>query len=143
MNRVVLVGRLARDPFELRRSASGTAAISFTIAVDNRSKQEDRNADFISCVAFNKAAEIVEQYFRKGMLVGVDGRLQTRNYEDKDGRKVFITEVVCDNVQILESKGARENRGTEENTYREPVKEVPPMKTSNRGIDIDDDELPF
>lgn len=145
MNRVVLVGRLTRDPNELRRSATtGTAAISFTLAVDNRSKQEDRNADFISCVAFNKAAEIVEQYFRKGMLVGVDGRLQSRSYEDKDGKRVYVTEVVCDNIQMLESKGSRENRPNDDNVYNQPVQETPRRASKpSTGIDIDEDELPF
>lgn len=140
MNRVVLVGRLARDPFELRRSAStDTAIISFTLAVDNRSKREENGADFISCVAFNRIAEFIEQYFKKGLLVAVEGRIQTRSYDDRDGKKVFVTEVVCDNVQILESKSARENR--QENPYTEQAPAKP--KAFSAGIDIDEDELPF
>ena len=105
INRVVLVGRFTKDPGEVRRSSNGNAVVSFTIAVDNRfSKQEERSADFINCVVWNKTAEFVAQYCRKGALAGVEGRLQSRSYDDKDGKKVFVTEVVCDSVQLLESK---------------------------------------
>jgi len=141
MNRVVLVGRLARDPNELRRSLNNVSAISFTIAVDNRSKKEENSADFISCVAFNKTAEFIDTYFKKGMLVGIDGRLQSRSYE-KDGRTVYVTEVVCENVQILETKGSRDN--TNKTSY-EPKKQdeyVPEEKSPAFNI-IDDSDLPF
>jgi single-strand DNA-binding protein len=144
LNRVVLVGRLARDPFELRRSqTTSNAVISFTIAVDsrfNRQQEEGRsNADFFTVVAFSRQAEFVEQYLRKGMLVGVEGRLQSRSYEDRNGNRVNTVEVAADNIQILESKSAREER--ESNDFREekPVKSEP----QNSGIDIDDDDLPF
>ena len=142
MNRVVLVGRLARDPNELRRSTNNIAAINFTLAVDNRSKQEDKSADFISCVAFNKTAEFVELYFKKGMLVGVDGRLQSRSYDGKDGKKVYVTEVVCENVNILEPKGTRENTYTPNQTpvQPEPTYEEP---TTSVGLEIEDNDLPF
>lgn len=145
LNRVVLVGRLARDPFELRRSqTTGNAAISFTLAVDSRfsGKQQDENAktaDFFTIVAFNRNAEFVEQFLRKGMLVGVEGRLQTRNYEDRNGNRVYVTEVAADNIQILESKNARENREGNDFHDEAPAKEA----EEDRGIDIDDDDLPF
>lgn len=144
LNRVVLVGRLARDPFELRRNANtGNAAISFTLVVDNRfsKQQEEQKPNYISCVAFNKQAEFVEQYIKKGMLIGLEGRIQTRDYDDKNGNHVYVTEVAADNIQILESKSARENREQAE-PYQphvsEPVKQQP-----TSGIDIDEDELPF
>jgi len=140
MNRVVLVGRLARDPNELRRSNNNTAVISFTIAVDNpRSKNEENSTSFISCVAFNKTAEFVELYFKKGLLVGVDGRIQSRSYDGQDGKKVYVTEVVCENLQILEPKGTRDNAAAAQSSYDEPVK----ASSEPVGIEIDDNDLPF
>jgi len=147
MNRVVLVGRLARDPNELRRSMNNVAVISFTIAVDNRSKKEDDSADYISCVAFNKTAEFVDNYFKKGLLVGIDGRLQTRNYDDKNGNKVYVTEVVCENVQILQPKGTTGNYKEGSATFISdaPVaEEVKEEYTKSAAFDlVDDSDLPF
>lgn len=144
LNRVVLVGRLARDPFELRRSqTTDTAMISFTIAVDRRfsRQQEENKADFFSIVAFGKQAEFVEQFLKKGMLVGLEGRLQTRNYEDRNGNRVYVTEVVADNIQILESKNARDNRDNGDYAPSEPTQSMP--ESHDVGIDIDEDDLPF
>ncbi len=149
MNRVVLVGRLARDPNELRRSVSGVSAISFTIAVDSRSKQEDHQAEFIPCTAFNKTAEFVDMYFKKGLQVGIDGRLQSRKYE-KDGKTVYVVEVVCENVQILEPKGARDN--TAQTQPQQNISQTPsyqqqessePVEKPSVGYQIEDTELPF
>jgi len=157
INRVVLVGRLTRDPNELRRSQSGVGISGFTVAVDNRfSKQEDRNTDFIACVVFGKTAEFVTQYARKGALVGVEGRLQSRSYE-KNGQKVYVTEVVCDNVQLLESKSVSQQRQSESpqesrgGSYRAPsasrgsdYDSLTSMEDERRSpIDIHDDDLPF
>ena len=147
INRVVLVGRLTRDPAELRRSANNVAVTSFTVAVDNRfARGEERSADFIPCVVFNKTAEFVELYCKKGSLVGVEGRIQSRSYDDKDGRRVYVVEVVCDNVQLLESKSASEQRAQQENrttTYTQPRAEQPAQNSPYTGIDIADDDLPF
>lgn len=146
INRVILVGRFARDPNDLRRSSNGNAVVSFTVAVDNRfAKQEDRSADFINCVVWNKTAEFVSQYCRKGSLVGLEGRLQARSYDDKDGKRVFVTEVVCDSVQLLESKAASTQR---QETHFEDnfAQDKGPRFEDNLkdpGIDIDDDDLPF
>ncbi|NLB11065.1 single-stranded DNA-binding protein [bacterium] len=146
INHVVLVGRLARDPFELRRSqTTGNAAISFTLAVDNRfasSQQgEENKADFIPCVAFNKLAEFVEQYLKKGMLVGLEGRVRTRNYEDRNGNRVYVTEISAYNIQILESKSAQENR---DSFGREDEKqELSSPNEYEESIDISEDDLPF
>ena len=147
MNRVVLVGRLVRDPNELRRSANGNAVISFTIAVDNRfTKQEDRKADYVPCVAWNKTAEIVSQYARKGSLVGLEGRLQSRNYE-KEGQKVFVLEVICDNLQFLESKAAAEQRRSAEASQPRSFEPSTPAKNEpeddSSHISLNDDDLPF
>ena len=106
INRVVLVGRLTKDPV-LRKTANGASVVSFTVACTRRFKQEGQpDADFINTVAWNKTADIVHQYTHKGSLVGVEGRIQTRSYDDQSGKRVYVTEVVADSVQFLESKSA-------------------------------------
>nr|DAQ94925.1 MAG TPA: Single strand binding protein [Caudoviricetes sp.] len=106
INRVVLVGRLTKDPV-LRKTANGASVTSFTLACTHRYKQEGQpDADFINTVVWNKTADSVSQYTHKGSLVGVEGRIQTRSYDDKDGKRVYVTEVVADSVQFLESKSA-------------------------------------
>ena len=165
INRVVLVGRLTRDPAELRRSTNNNNAFtSFTIACDNRfTKVEERKTYFIPCVAWGKTAEIVSQYVKKGALVGVEGRLQSRNYDAKDGHKVFVVEIVCDNVQLLESRSVSEQR-TSENlaqpgypSYQSQPEPSAPKQASQAakqqpeqsepsfegGVDVPDDDLPF
>lgn len=111
LNRVVLVGRMTRDP-ELRRTGTGTAVTSFTIAMNRNftSQNGERQADFIPCVVWNKAAENVARYCAKGSLVGVDGRLQSRQYENQDGRRVTVIEVICDSVQFLETRSQASSR---------------------------------
>lgn len=109
INRVVLVGRLTRDPV-LRKTGSGASVVSFTVACDRRIKTEGQpTADFISCVCWNKVADNTAQYTHKGSLVGVEGRIQTRSYDDQSGRRVYVTEVVADTVQFLEPKSAASN----------------------------------
>ncbi|MBU9710630.1 single-stranded DNA-binding protein [Evansella tamaricis] len=107
MNRVVLVGRLTKDP-ELRYTASGVAVATFTLAVNRpfSNQQGEREADFINCVVWRKPAENVANYLKKGSLAGVDGRIQTRSYDNNEGRRVFVTEVVAESVQFLEPRGA-------------------------------------
>lgn len=100
MNRVELIGRMARDP-ELRSTATGTTMVRFTMAVDRRKK--DDGADFISCVAYSKTAELIHQYIKKGNRVGVSGHILTGSYE-KDGKKVYTTEVVADSIDFIENK---------------------------------------
>ena len=100
MNQVVLIGRLTRDP-ELRRTQNGNPVVSFTIAVDNRHKED--GADFIACVAWNRTAELIKQYVKKGHRVAVSGRLATRTYESK-GVKHYVTEVIAADVEFLEKK---------------------------------------
>jgi len=117
LNRVVLVGRMTRDP-ELRRTGNGTAVTSFTLAMNRNftSQNGERQADFIPCVVWNKAAENTARYCSKGSLVGVDGRLQSRQYEAQDGRKVTVIEVVCDSVQFLETRSQASSRQVQQPT---------------------------
>ena len=109
INRVVLVGRLTRDP-ELRKTQSGTSVCSFTMAVGRRvSTQGQPDADFINCVAWNKTADLMTQYLHKGSLIGLEGRIQTRSYDNQQGQRVYVTEVVAESVQFLEPKNAQSN----------------------------------
>lgn len=153
LNRVVLVGRLTRDP-ELRRTNNGTPVTSFTIAMNRNftSQNGERQADFIPCVVWNKAAENVAKYCSKGSLVGVDGRLQSRQYETQDGRKVTAIEVVCDSVQFLETKSQSSSRTqmqTQQPSFNESFNDMHSMPMSggfdnpNETYDIMDDDIQF
>lgn len=114
LNRVVLTGRLTRDP-ELRYTGSGTAVCSFTVAVDRqfRNQNGDRDADFISCVIWRKSAENFANFTHKGSLVGIDGRLSTRNYENNQGQRVYVTEVTVDNFALLEPRSANQGNNNQ------------------------------
>ena len=140
INRIVLVGRLTRDP-ELRNTNSGNAVCTFTLAVDNRMKNPDgsKSASFITCVVFSQQAENVSQFVRKGSLVGVEGRLNQRSYDRKDGTKASVIEVICDSVQFLEPKAERGEAPAA--TFND----VPAVEDDNHldSIDIADDDLPF
>lgn len=105
INRVVLVGRLTKDP-EYRTTPSGVSVATFTLAVNRTftNAQGEREVDFINVVVFRRQAENVNNYLFKGSLVGVDGRIQSRSYENQEGRRIFVTEVVADSVQFLEPK---------------------------------------
>jgi single-strand DNA-binding protein len=111
MNRVVLVGRLTKDP-ELRYTPSGVAVATFTLAVNRAftNQQGEREADFINCVIWRKPAENVANFLKKGSLAGVDGRIQTRNYEGQDGKRVYVTEVMAESVQFLEPRGSNNDQ---------------------------------
>lgn len=101
INRVVLIGRLTRDP-ELRKTQSGTSVCSFTLAVNRRQNQDGtQDADFINCVAWNKLADNIQLYQKKGNQLGIEGRINTRSYDNQQGQKVYVTEVVAENVQFL------------------------------------------
>lgn len=104
LNVCVLVGRLTKDP-DLRYTQAGKAVASFTLAVD-RAFSKEKETDFIPCVVWGKTAENCAQYIGKGSLVAVDGRLQVRHYEGKDGKRVYVTEVVAENVRFLDKRGA-------------------------------------
>jgi single-strand DNA-binding protein len=105
MNQALLIGRLTRDP-EVKSTQSGKDVCSFTVAVDRnyKDKSGERPTDFISCVAFDQKARLLGQYFRKGSRIGIIGSIQTRDYKDKDDKKVYVTEVVVDAIEFIDSK---------------------------------------
>ncbi|WP_239760869.1 single-stranded DNA-binding protein [Mammaliicoccus sp. N-M51] len=162
INRTVLVGRLVRDP-EYRTTPSGVQVATFTLAVNRTftNQQGEREADYINCVVFRKTAENVNQYLSKGKLAGVDGRLQSRSYENKEGQKVFVTEVVCDNVQFLEPKDSQNGSNSYQNgtsyqkgnNYTQNNQNVQQGQNKakydqhnnpfNNGSNFNDDDLPF
>lgn len=145
MNKVVLVGRLARDP-ELRTTQSGTPVVSFTVACDRRfvKQGEERQADFISCVAWNKTAEFVNRYFTKGMRIALDGRIQTRTYDDKDGNRRYITEVVVEDVEFAQNR--TENGGSyQAEPYQAPQASAAqaPSADIDGFMPVEEEDLPF
>lgn len=136
LNRVVLVGRLTKDP-DLRFTPNGVAVANFTIAVNRpfSNQQGKKEADFINCVIWRKQAENLANYMKKGSMIGVDGRIQTRSFDGQDGKKVFITEVVADNVQFLEGKGQTSQNQEKAHTGK---------NLENEGQPVDDENsLPF
>ena len=165
MNSVSLVGRLTKD-IETKKTSSGLSVASFTVACDRRKSKEaaegEPTADFISCVAWRQSADFLGDYARKGDRIGVRGRIQTRNYDDKDGRKVYVTEVVADEVELLTGKNERKNDfdvAREQYEAREQEQQQKAAKSARRNgepklngkpINMDDtlpsinpDELPF
>lgn len=140
MNRVVLVGRLTKDP-ELRITPNGVPTASFTLAVNRNFKnsQGETEADFINCVVWRKPAENVANFLKKGSLAGVDGRIQTRNYEGQDGKRVYVTEVQAESVQFLEPKGNGANQQNNNNKGDSDTSSDP----FSGGVDISSDRLPF
>lgn len=155
MNRVILIGNLTKDP-ELRYTPSGTAVATFTLAINRpRSNQAgEREADFINIVAWQKLADLCATYLRKGRQAAVEGRLQTRSYDNKEGKKVYVTEVVAENVQFLGAKtgeggstpgydpgfgggGSRSGRGNDNDPFNDPFADA------GKPINISDDDLPF
>lgn len=144
INNVVLVGRLTKDP-DLRYTASGVAVAQFTLAVNRNftNANNEREADFIQCVIWRKPAETLSNYARKGTLIGLTGRIQTRNYENQQGQRVYVTEVVADNFQLLESKEVNEQRksGSPAPANFDQSENADPFNGGN--INISDDDLPF
>ncbi|MBQ8038270.1 MAG: single-stranded DNA-binding protein [Lachnospiraceae bacterium] len=141
MNKVILMGRLTRDP-EVRYSAgeNALAIARYTLAVDRRIHRDgEANADFIGCVAFGKAGEFAEKYFRQGMKVVVTGRIQTGSYTNKDGVKVYTTDIVVENQEFAESKGSQGEGG-----YA-PAPTAAPAPADDGFMNIPDgiEELPF
>lgn len=156
LNRVILIGRLTRDP-ELRYTPSGVAVTQFTLAVDRpfTSQGGNREADFIPIVTWRQLAETCANYLRKGRLTAVEGRIQVRNYDNNEGRRVYVTEVIADNVRFLESAGSGGNRdesydgggqyrdrGSSQDSGRNQQQQDP-FSDDGSPIDISDDDLPF
>lgn len=128
MNKAILIGRLTRDP-ELRYTSSNRAVCQFTVAIDRPFTNQasgQREADFINVVAWDKTGENVGKYMSKGRLIAVEGRIQTRNYENNEGRRVYVTEVIANNVQFLESRNAQNNDNNSFNAMSEPPVEKTP-----------------
>lgn len=121
INRAVLTGRLTKDP-DLKYTSSGTAVVSFTLAVNRQftNQQGNREADFINCTAWRKTAETLANYTHKGSLIGIDGRIQTRSYDNQQGKKVFVTEIVADSFSFLESKKDQSNNSNNETPPFDP-----------------------
>ena len=150
MNKAILVGRLTKDP-EMRTTSSGIAVTSFTVAVNRTYADQsgERQTDFINCVIWRKQAENVAKYCTKGSLVAVEGRIQTRSYDHQDGSKRYVTEVVCDSVNFLSSKGSNNsepmNFNTNENTSDIETTDVTedPFKDFGDEIALSEDDLPF
>ena len=153
INAVVLVGRLTRDP-ELKYTQSGLAYLRFILAVNRRAKNGEQEADFITCVAWRKQAENMANYLSKGSLVGVEGRIQTGSYE-KDGQRIYTTDIVVNNVQFLESRRDSTNAAPTQSNYQ-PTPHVfaspstyqaphafPPSTESATSFEVVDDDLPF
>lgn len=142
INRVVLTGRLTRD-VDLRYTQGGDAVAAFNLAVDRRftNKQGEREADFVSCVIWRKPAENFANFFHKGSLVGIDGRIQTRNYENQQGQRVYVTEVIVDNFSFLESKNSTGNGSYQNNQPQNNTSD--PFANNAGNVDIQDDQLPF
>ena len=144
INNVVLVGRLTKDP-DLRYTASGTGVATFTLAVNRNFTNQDgnREADFINCVIWRKSAETLANYARKGTLLGVTGRIQTRNYENQQGQRVYVTEVVAEGFQLLESRNTNEQRQNDDTRQKTNDNSSDSDPFSGSSIDISDDDLPF
>ena len=149
INSVVLVGRLTKD-IELRKTQSGLSVASFTVACDRRLSQEQRNnneqsADFISCVAWRGSADFLGNYAHKGDTVGVEGRIQTRTY-DRDGQRVYVTEVLANSVNLLHSKQTVQSQ--EQASYEPQATQEPkPQQMSDidylPNVEVSSDDLPF
>lgn len=138
LNRVILIGRLTKDP-ELRYTPNGVAVTTFTLAVDRNftNQQGQREADFLNIVTWRGLAENVANYLKKGRLAAVEGKIQTRNYENNDGKRVYVTEIVADNVRFLESTNSQK-RDDRNDRFDED-----PFINDGSPIDISDDDLPF
>ena len=151
INNVVLAGRITRDP-ELRKTPAGASVVSFTLACNRRfgSNQEGgQQADFINCVAWRQSADFMANYVKQGALLGVEGRIQTRSYKDQNDRTVYITEVVCDSVQILAQKREGQvqsnpyQQAPRQDVYRNDIQSSYESDFGSDTLDIASDDLPF
>lgn len=143
INRVILVGRLTKDP-ELRYTPNGVAVCTFTLAVNRpfTNQQGERDVDFINCVTWRKTAENLANYQKKGNLIGIEGRIQTRSYEGVDGKRRYITEVIAESVQFLEPK---KDEKTNQQSQQKPQMAggLDSFFNDSETVDIDDSNLPF
>ena len=154
MNKALLIGRLTKDP-ELRATSTGRNVCQFSIAVNRNftNANGEREADFINCVVWDKQAENLAKYQHKGNQIAVEGRIQTRNYDDKDGKRVYVTEILATNISFLDAKGTSNGAGSF-NNIPDPSMEQPsttstvsvekdPFEAFGDSIEISDNDLPF
>ena len=143
INNTVLVGRLTKDA-ELRYTPSNVAVATFTLAVNRTFKNEngDREADFINCVMWRQQAENLASWAKKGALIGITGRIQTRSYDNQQGQRVYVTEVVAEQFQLLESKGQQGNQTQQRQQAQQQTPDFSRSGNTNP-LDISDDDLPF
>lgn len=147
INNVTLVGRLTKD-VELKYTPSNVANVSFTLAVNRTFKNAngEREADFINCVIWRQAAENFANWVKKGALIGITGRIQTRNYENQQGQRVYVTEVIAENFQMLESRnqqqGQQQSQATQQQTTQQQTTQPDPF-AGGSPTSISDDQLPF
>ena len=139
INQTTLVGRLTND-VNLRYTQSNVAVATFTLAVNRTFKNEngEREADFINCVMWRQQAENLANWAKKGALIGITGRIQTRSYDNQQGQRVYVTEVVAEQFQLLESKG-QGNQGQQ----KQAQQQAPDFSRQGAPLDISDDDLPF
>lgn len=157
MNKAILIGRLTKDP-ELRTTPTGRNVCQFSVAASRNftNANGEREADFINCVVWDKQAENLVKYQKKGNQIAVEGRIQTRNYDDKDGKKVYVTEILASNISFLDSKGTGATGNTSFNNLPEPPMvdtssnnmetvsvEKDPFEAFGDSIEISDNDLPF
>ena len=157
MNKAILIGRLTKDP-ELRTTPTGRNVCQFSVAVSRNftNANGEREADFINCVVWDKQAENLVKYQKKGNQIAVEGRIQTRNYDDKDGKKAYVTEILASNISFLDSKGTGATGNTSFNNLPEPPMvdtssnnmetvsvEKDPFEAFGDSIGISDNDLPF
>lgn len=150
INNVVLVGRTTKDP-ELRYTPSNIAVATFNLAVNRKVKDAngERETDFINCVIWRQQAESLANWAKKGALIGITGRIQTRSYENQQGQRIYVTEVIAENFQMLESRAAREGGNANGGYNQQPQQQAPnfardssPYGNANP-MDISSDDLPF
>lgn len=143
MNRVCLNGRLTKD-IEIRYTQNNVAVSNFTLAVTRKFKNQDGEyeSDFINCVAYKNTAELLSKYIKKGDLLGIEGRIQTRSYEDKDGKHVYVTEIIVESIDFLQSKSSTKQ---EEKPVEEPKKGLNDdvFESFGKQIEIDESDIAF
>ena len=157
MNKAILIGRLTKDP-ELRTTPTGRNVCQFSVAVNRTytGANGEREADFINCVVWDKQAENLVKYQKKGNQIAIEGRIQTRNYDDQDGKKVYVTEILAHNISFLDAKGNTAGGNTLSNLPEPPISEerdntpmetvsvdTDPFEAFGDSVEISDNDLPF
>lgn len=147
MNKVILIGRLVKD-LELRKTPNDVSVVANTIAVNRKFKNQngETEADFINFVSFGATAELISKYFKKGDRIGLEGRIQTRSYENQEGNTVYVTEVVVDNIEFLQERKTQQNDydpyATNPN-YNQQKQTQDPFAAVQPQTNLVDDDLPF